>query len=131
MNKRKKLKKQLGDKYIFRRYLSTQEVRKILSENPKGKHERLVASLTVGCVKINAVIFPTVDCMSIGYDILVKDNPNSNEWIRYDTLNEDVKYNTHNMEQEMLNILNREVKKYGLSYTECNFEVLNGKSIKV
>lgn len=131
MNERKKLKKQLGDKYIFKKYLSSAEVRKILSENPKDKHEKLFASLTVGCVKINAVIFPTVDCMSIGYDILVKDNPNSNEWICYDTLNEDVKYNTHNMEQEMFNILNREVKKYGLSYTECNFEVLNGKSIKV
>lgn len=31
----------------------------------------------------------------------------------------------------MFNILSREVKEYGLSYTECNFEVLNGKSIKV
>jgi hypothetical protein len=90
-----------------------------------------LASLAVGCVKIDAVIFSTVDCMSIGYDILVKDNPNSNEWICYDTLNEDVKYNTRNMEQEMFNILNREVKKYGLSYTECNFGVLNGKVIKV
>ena len=48
MNERKKLKKQLRDKYIFRRYLSTQEVRKILSENPKDKHEKLFASLTVG-----------------------------------------------------------------------------------
>ena len=56
MNERKKLKKQLRDKYIFRRYLSTQEVRKILSENPKDKHEKLFASLTVGCVKINAII---------------------------------------------------------------------------
>jgi hypothetical protein len=131
MNERKKLKKQLAEKYIFKKYLSASEVKKLLSENPKGKHERLVASLTVGCVKINAVIFPIVDCMSIGYDILVKDNPNSKEWICYDTLNEDVKYNSRNMEQEMFNILNREVKKYGLSYTECNFEVLNGKSTKV
>ena len=127
MNERKKLKKQLRDKYIFRRYLSTQEVRKILSENPKDKHEKLFASLTVGCVKINAIIFPTPDCMTIGYDILVKDTPDSKGWICYDTLNDDVKYNSLNLEQEMFNILSRKVKEYKLSYIDGNFEVVKGK----
>lgn len=129
MNERKKLKKQLGDKYIFKKYLSSAEVRKILSENSKDKHEKLFASLTVGCVKINAIIFPTPDCMMMVYDILVKDTPDSKEWICYDTLNDDVKYNSLNLEQEMFNILSREVKAYGLSYTDCNFEVVNGKVI--
>ena len=95
MNERKKLKKQLVNKYIFKMYLSVNEVKKILSENPKDKHDTLFASLTVGCVKINAVVFPTPDKMLLGFDIL-----------------------------------NREVKAYGLSYTECNFEVINGKVIK-
>lgn len=130
MNERKKLKKLLGEKYIFKKYLSPAEVRKILSENLKDKHEKLFASLTVGCAKINAVIYPTPDCMSMGYDVLVKDKPNSKEWICYDTLNDEVKYNALNLEQEMFNVLNREVRKYDLSYTECNFEVVNGKSIK-
>ena len=31
MNERKKLKKQLGDKYIFKMYLSVNEVKKLLS----------------------------------------------------------------------------------------------------
>jgi hypothetical protein len=48
MNERKKLKKQLGDKYIFKMYLSVNEVKKLLSENPKDKHDTLFASLTVG-----------------------------------------------------------------------------------
>ena len=52
MNERKKLKKQLFDKYIFKMYLSMNEVKKILSENPKDKHDTFFASLTVGCVKI-------------------------------------------------------------------------------
>jgi len=127
VNERKKLKKQLRDKYIFKKYLSSAEVRKILSENPKDKHEKLFAYLTVGCVKINAIIFSTPDCMMMGYDILVKDTPDSKEWICYDTLNDDVKYNSLNLEQEMFNILSREVKEYELSYTDCNFEVVNGK----
>lgn len=129
MNERKKLKKQLVEKYVFKKYLSSAEVRKILSENPKDKHDTLFASLTVGCVKINAVVFPTPDCMTMGYDILVKDTPDSTEWICYDTLNDEVKYNASNLEQEMFNILNREVEKYGLSYTDCNFEVVNGKVV--
>ena len=33
MNERKKLKKHLGDKYIFKMYLSVNEVKKLLSEN--------------------------------------------------------------------------------------------------
>ena len=56
MNERKKLKKQLGDKYIFKMYLSVNDVKKLLSENPKDKHDTLFASLTVSCVKINAVV---------------------------------------------------------------------------
>ena len=127
MNERKRLRKLLGDKYSFIKYLSLAEVRKLLCENSKDKHDTLFASLTVGCVKINAVIYPTPDCMTMGYDILVKDTPDSTEWICYDTLNDGVKYNVLNLEQDMFNILNREVEKYGLSYTDCNFEVINGK----
>ena len=129
MNERKKLKKLLSEKYIFKKYLSSGDVRKILFENPKNKHEKLFASLTISCVKINAIIFPTPDCMTMGYDILVKDTPDSKEWICYDTLNDEVKYNALNLEQEMFNILNREVKEYGLSYTDCNFEIVNGKVV--
>lgn len=129
MNERKKLKKQLGDKYIFKKYLSSAEVRKILLKNPKGEHEKIFASLTVGCVKIYTVIFPTPDSMTIGYDVLVKDIPNSTEWICYDTLSDEIKLSSRNIEQSMFDIMNREVKEYGLSYTDCNFEVINGKVI--
>ena len=70
MNERKKLKKQLFDKYIFKMYLSMNEVKKILSENPKDKHDTFFASLTVGCVKINArhlqeIFFSKIYCASM------------------------------------------------------------------
>ncbi len=130
MNEKKKLKKQLGNKYISKMYLSVNDVKKLLSENPKDKHDTLFASLTVGCVKINAVVFPTPDKMLLGFDILVKDTLDSEEWICYDTLSDEVKLSHRSIEQSMFDILNREVKKYGLSYTQCNFEVINGKSTK-
>ena len=70
MNERKKLKKQLFDKYIFKMYLSMNEVKKILSENPKDKHDTFFASLKVGCVKINArhlqeIFFSKIYCASM------------------------------------------------------------------
>lgn len=130
MNERKKLKKQLGDKYIFKMYLTVGEVKKLLEQKSKSDHDTLIASLTVGCVKINAVVFSTSDKMHLGFDILVKDTTDSEEWICYDTLGDEIKLSSRNIEQAMFDILNREVKEYGLSYTECNFEVINGKSIK-
>jgi hypothetical protein len=45
-------------------------------------------------------------------------------------LSDEVKLSPRSIEQAMFDVLNREVKEYGLSYTECNFEVINGKSIK-
>ena len=128
MNERKRLKKLLGDKYIFKIFLPLSEVRNIL--HSKDTHEKLFASLTVACVKINAIVFPNSENMQIVFDILVKDKPNSTEWICYDTITDEVKLSSYNLEQTMFDILNRVVKKYGLSYTDCNFEVVNGKVIK-
>ena len=128
MNERKRLKKLLGDKYIFKIFLPLSEVKNIF--HYKNTHEKLFASLTAGCVKINAIVFPNSDDMQIGFDILVKDKPDSTEWICYDTVIDEVKISSYNLEQTMFDILNRVVKKYGLSYTECNFEVVNGKVIK-
>lgn len=130
MNDRKRLKKLLSDKYNFKIFMSVSGVKKLLSEKPKDKHEKLFASLTVGCVKINAIVFPSADNIQIGFDILVKDKPDSTEWICYDTVTDEVKLSSYNLEQTMFDILNRVVKKYGLSYTECNFEIVNGKIIK-
>lgn len=130
MNERKKLKKQLAEEYFFKMYLTVNEVKKLLLENPKNKHDALFASLTVGYIKINAVVFPTPDKMLLGFDILVKDNPDSEEWICFDTLSDAIKLSPRSIEQAMFDILNREVSEYGLSYTGCNFEVINGKVIK-
>ena len=85
MNERKKLKKQLSNKYIFKMYLSVNEIKKLLSENPKDKHDTLFASLTVGCVKINAVVFPTPDKMLLGFERIHPRARNGFATIRYRT----------------------------------------------
>lgn len=129
MNLRKQLKKDLGKGYCFKRYMSAGDVKKKLY-GKAGYEERIVATLIVGCVKINAVIYFIDEEPQIALDVLVKDTPESEEWICYDTLSDEIKLSPRSIEQSMFDILNREVKEYGLSYTECNFEVINGKSIK-
>ena len=61
-----------------------------------------------------------------GYDVFVKDDSGSSEWICYDSLEEDASLD----ERQMFSALDRVVKESGLSYTECCFEQLDGKTVK-
>ena len=121
----KELKKQLGEKYSFIRPVSDRDIFLLQRKPPQNFTETVVASLTVGCVKIEATLFKTKEKLSLCYDVFVKDTPDSDEWICYETPTDTVKLK----EAEMLSILDRIVSENGLSYTECCFEKLKGKFI--
>jgi hypothetical protein len=129
MNKRKSLKKQLRKGYRYKKFMSVIEVKNLLNSTSKDCHEKIYASLTVGCVKINAVLFPTPNGMTSGCDIFVKDRPDSEEWICYDMISEPFRYSALNLEQELFETLDKAVREHKLSYTDCNFEKLNGKTV--
>ena len=121
----KDLKNQLGDKYSFTRPVSDRDIFLLQRNIPQNFSEVVVASLTVGCVKIEATLFKTKEKLSLCYDVFVKDTPDSDEWICYETPSDTVKLK----EAEMLSVLDRIVSENGLSYTECCFEKLDGKVI--
>ena len=121
----KDLKNQLGDKYSFTRPVSDRDIFLLQRNIPQNFSEVVVASLTVGCVKIEATLFKTKEKLSLCYDVFVKDTPDSDEWICYETPTDTVKLR----EADMLSVLDRIVSENGLSYTECCFEKLNGKVI--
>ena len=121
----KELKKQLGEKYSFTRPVSDRDIFLLQRNIPQNFSEVVVASLTVGCVKIEATLFKTKEKLSLCYDVFVKDTPDSDEWICYETPTDTVKLR----EADMLSVLSRIVSENGLSYTECCFEKLNGKVI--
>ena len=125
MKRIKELKKQLGGKYFFCRPLSDRDVFLLQRNPPKNFAETVVASLTVGCVKIEATLFKSKEKLKLCYDIFVKDTPDSDEWICYENPPDTVKLR----ETEMLLVLDRIVSENGLSYTECCFEKLDGKVI--
>jgi len=121
----KDLKNQLGDKYSFTRPVADRDIFLLQRNIPQNFSEIVVASLTVGCVKIEATLFKTKEKLSLCYDVFVKDTPDSDEWICYENPSDTVKLK----EAEMLSVLDRIVSENGLSYTECCFERLNGKVI--
>ena len=127
MNQRKLLKKQLGDGYSYEKIKSASDVKRILSTAEPLGFDMVVSSLTVGCVRLEAVLYQQSGRKKLGYDLFVKDTPTGQEWICYDNLTDEVRIGAFNFEQEMFNVLNAYVVKHGLSYTECSFETLEGK----
>ena len=127
MNQRKALKKQLGDGYSYEKIKSSSDVKRILSTAEPLGFDMVVSSLTVGCVRLEAVLYQQSGRKKLGYDLFVKDTPTGQEWICYDNLTDEVRIGAFNFEQEMFNVLNAYVVKHGLSYTECSFEKLEGK----
>ena len=125
MLKQKLLKKQLGEEYFFEQGLSAAVVKKMLDMLEGSNHFLIAASLAVGVVKLEAVVYWSNGKYSLGYDLMVKDHPDSMDWICYENLQEEVRYHVWNLEREMFQVLDRAVEQYGLSYTECNFPKLD------
>lgn len=125
MKRIRELKKELGEKYLFRRFLSDKEIRQIQKTNPLEFESQIAASLTAGCVKIECCLYKSSNGIQLGYDVFVKDDPDAADWIFYDSPNVSVS----TKETDMLAVLNQVVERNGLSYTECCFEKLDGKIV--
>lgn len=130
MLKQKRVKKILGKDYAFEQRLSPAVVQNLLGMLGGSNHFLIAASLTVGVVKLEAVVYWSNGKYSLGYDLMVKYAPDSTDWICYENLQEEVRYHVWNLEREMFQVLDRAVEQYGLSYTECSFPVLDDSNSK-
>ena len=130
MSKQKRLKKELGTGYRFEQRFSAKNLARMLERLEGSNHFRVVAILTAGAVRLEAVVYWGNGKYSRGYDLMVKDTPFSPEWICYENLPDPVRHDAWNLEREMFQVLDRAVQKYGLSYTECRFPKLDGSSVK-
>lgn len=124
--KQKRLKKQLGSGYFFEQNLSAEVVKKTLAMVNGSNQFLVVASLTIGIIRLEAVLYWYNGKYSLGYDIMVRDSPEYPEWSCYESLQEEVRYTAWNFEREMFLVLDRAVTRLGLSYTEYRFPKLNG-----
>ena len=93
---------------------------------PDLVHRQVAASLIAGCVRLDVVLFRDGGALRLGYDLFVKDQPDSPEWVCYDNPEEAVCLE----EDAMCAALDQLVREHGLSYTECCFQILDGKQGK-
>ena len=124
---RMELKLLLGEQYQYKSFYSEKEVEQFLQRSPRHFADQVVSSLCAGCIRIDALLYRSRDTLKLGYDVFVKDRPESGDWICYDSPDDKVSLK----EEDMLSVLNRIVSENGLSYTECNFEQLEGKEVKL
>jgi len=114
--KQKRLKKQLGKGYRFEQKLSAEKVEYLLEKLEGSNHFRIAAALTVGAVKLEAVVYWNNGKYTLGYDLLVKESLFSPEWICYENLPDPVRYRVWNLEREMFQVLDRAVHKIGRAH---------------
>lgn len=126
MSRKKELQKHLGNRYSYERFLSEREIKKLRREISDDFSETVVAMLTAGCLRLTAVLYRSNNELLLGYDVFVKDDPDSSEWIYYDGHSDSVSPK----ETDMLRILDRVATENGLSYTESCFDRLDGKMPK-
>ena len=126
MNRIKEIRKQLGSNYRYSRKLKEKGIQELKRHNPSDFSETPAASLIAGCLRLDAVLYRSGDNLVLGYDIFVKDDPASLEWIYYDGLSEPVSLK----EADMIRILDRMVSEHDLSYTESCFDRLDGKAVR-
>lgn len=129
MINKNELKSQLENQYSYQQFMSAEEVRSMLEENNGIDADCIFAMLKAGCVKIEAVISSSENGLDLCYDLYVKDSPDSCEWIYYGNPTDKVQYSCEDLEQEMLSVLDAEVERCGLSYTECSFDIVAGKRV--
>jgi hypothetical protein len=129
MNRKKEIKRKVPAGYSFERWIFEKEIRGIVASSTSPNPALVIAALTVGVLKIEAVIFAGRHPPVLRYEVFVKHDPHSREWICYDSPEEAVRCSDKYMEKEMLDVLCRVKSKWGLSFTECNFKVLDGKRI--
>ena len=126
MSRKQTLRRELGERYRYERFLSPGALQRLRERPPESFSEAVVARLTVGYVRLNVVAYRSFSSVLLGYDVFVQDAPEAAEWIFYDSLPEPVRLR----EAEMLRVLDAFVETHGLSYTECCFARLDGKRVK-
>ena len=112
MNKARELKKKYGGQYLFRKYLTDRQIAELKSVPPDPFPDTAAASLEVGCVRMDAILFLSSAGLELGHDILVKDAADSLK------------------ETDMAEKLDWYITEHGLSYTDCGFTRLDGKTVK-
>lgn len=126
MSKQKRLKKELGTGYRFEQRLTAKNLARLMERLEGSNHFRVVAILTAGAVRLEAVVYWDNGKYSLGYDLMVKDTPFSPEWICWPsipTISKDLKLSESTTRRAL-----KDLRKAGLIQTEQRHRENGGNS---
>ncbi|MDR2163274.1 MAG: hypothetical protein LBO70_04955 [Clostridiales Family XIII bacterium] len=123
-------KKVFGTDYHYSAYLSEQDTLAYLSGDKKMPSDALIASLSIGVLRIDAVLYKIGNSIIPRYEIFINANENGSEWICYDSPDAEVCYGDGRLERGMFEVLDAAREKNGLSYKHADFKMLTGKRVK-
>ena len=127
MTQMKQIKKILGSSYIYEKKIGEKEILRQQRLKTSSFSDGVAAILTAGCLKIEAVLPRGVSGTELTYDVFVKDEPGSPDWIYYDNITGPASLK----ETDMFTVLDRIAEQNSLSYTECCFHKLEGKIVNL
>ena len=113
--------------YRFEKHMADDEIYGIVSGAKKLESDSILASLTVGCLKIEAVFYRANEERLPVFEVYVKASADAGEWVCFDSPDDKVGVVDVDFEGNMFELLERVRKDYGLSYTDPDFETLAGK----
>jgi hypothetical protein len=123
-----KTRKLFGKEYRYAEFLSEKDTLAYLSGEKTLLSDALIASLSVGVLKIEAVLYKIGVSVIPRYEIFIKAGDGSAGWICYDSPDTEVRYGEGRLEREMFRTLDAARKKKGLSYDHADFKTLDGKA---
>lgn len=126
MSRFRRLKKELGDAYAFWQEISAREIAVLMTQ--KLETESVIATLTAGVVRLDAVIARTPEGNRLTYDLLVQDSCENPVWICFEDIPGELPGHFDTLEREMFRILDEAVERNGLSYTQPMFSQIPGKT---
>ena len=113
--------------YRYEKHMDDDEIYGIVNGYKKLESDCMLASLVVGCLKIEAVFYRANEEKLPVFEVYVKASADAEEWICFDSPDDEVPMVDHDFAHNMFRALERVRMDYGLSYTDPDFEMLAGK----
>jgi len=130
VNEKKDIETLLAGRYCFEKFMDDDGIYRVICGEEKPCSDTVIASLTAGCLRIDAVFYGGGhDCMPV-FEVYVKASPDVNDWVCFDSPDEGLPVPGADLLRYMFETLEKVRMDYGLSYDDPGFETLEGKKVK-
>jgi hypothetical protein len=116
-------------RYRFEKFMENDEIYDYVGGIKKLESDCVLASLTAGCLKIEAVFYRANHLQFPVYEVYVRPSETAEEWVCFDSPDIDVPMIDEHLAGYMFDALESVRLDYGLSYTDPDFGKLTGKDV--